>query len=285
DGTVATNTADAINLGATPGTFTTPPVNVTERASLQVSLAKTLQTSPANLDMPEQYRLRISNVSNGNGSLDLTGVGPVVDTLPPGTVFNGGSPAADCEPGCAGTTPATVTWTSPCSLPLHPGQNCDIAVNVTFPSATFTSGTNVTNSFTADGVPLGQTSQSLGVGQVTHPVTTFVPSPGAGMSKSINGGSPNPPTLAQTFAYDLVPSNSGNVPLDTMVVIDRLPLQLQVASVTTGAYNNLSDFAAGEGVRVSYEKNTAPGVFTLWGSSPNTTTNTTLTAPPPGLGA
>ena len=80
-------------------------------------------------------------------------------------------------------------------------------------------------------------------------------------------------------------SNNGNVPLDTMVVIDTLPIQLQVASVTTGAYNGLADFAAGVGVRVSYEKNTAPGVFTLWGSSPNTTTNTTLTAPPPGLGA
>ncbi len=38
-------------------------------------------------------------------------------------------------------------------------------------------------------------------------------------------------------------------------------------------------------MRVSYEKNTALGVFTLWGSSPNSTTNTTLTDPPPGLGA
>ena len=70
-----------------------------------------------------------------------------------------------------------------------------------------------------------------------------------------------------------------------MVVIDTLPVEIQVASVTTGAYNGLSDFAAGVGVRVSYEKNTALGVFTLWGSSPNTTTSTTLTAPPPGLGA
>jgi large repetitive protein len=285
DGTTATNTADGINLGATPGTFTTPPVTVTAKASLQVTLQKTLQTSPANLDMPESYRLRISNLSNSNGSLNLTAVGPVVDTLPPGTVFNGSAPAADCQPGCVGTTPATVTWTSPCSLPLQPGQNCDITVNVTFPSATFTSGTNVTNSFTADGTPLGQPSQNLGVGTVTHPVTTFVASPNAGLSKSVNGGSPNPPTLNQTFTYDLVPSNNGNVPLDTMVVIDTVPVQLQIASVTTGSYSNLSDFAAGEGVRVSYEKNTAPGVFTLWGSSPNTTTNTTLTAPPPGLGA
>ena len=55
--------------------------------------------------------------------------------------------------------------------------------------------------------------------------------------------------------------------------------------MTTGNYTGLDDFAAGEGVRVSYEKNTAPGVFTLWGSSPNTTISTTLTVPPPGLGA
>jgi uncharacterized repeat protein (TIGR01451 family) len=284
DGTTAVNTADGINLGAAPGTFTTPPVTVTAVATVQVSLQKTLTTGPANLDLPESYRLRIA-VSGNAGSLNLTAVGPVTDTLPAGTVFNGASPAADCQPGCVGTTPATVTWTSPCPVPLTAGSNCDLQVNVTFPSATFTSGTNVTNSFTADGTPLGKPSQNFGVGQVTHPVTTFVPSPGAGFSKNVSGGSPNPPTLNQTFSYDLVPSNNGNVPLDNLVVIDTVPVQLQIASVTTGAYNGLSDFAAGVGVRVSYEKNTAPGVFTLWGSSPNVTTNTPLTAPPPGLGA
>ena len=284
NGTTASNTADGINLGAAPGTFTTPPVVVTAVASVQATLQKTLQTSPANLDMPESYRLRIS-VPNNPGALNLTAIGPVTDTLPTGTVFNGATPAADCQPGCVGTTPATVTWTSPCALPLQPNQNCDITVNVTFPSATFPSGTNVTNSFTADATPLGQPSQNLGVGQVTHPVTTFVAAPGAGFSKQINGNSPNPPTLNQTFSYDLNVTNNGNVPLDNLVVIDTLPVQFQTASVTTGAYTGLSDFAAGEGVRVSYEKNTALGVFTLWGSSPNTTTSTTLTAPPPGLGA
>ncbi|QBB71127.1 hypothetical protein ELE36_12615 [Pseudolysobacter antarcticus] len=285
DGTTATNTADGINLGASPGTITTPPVVVTAKASVQVTLAKSLLTSPANLDLPESYRLRISVTSNSNGSLNLTALGPVVDTLPTGTVFNGATPAADCQPGCVGTTPATVTWTSPCSLPLTPGTNCDIQVNVTFPSATFTSGTNVTNSFTADGTPLGQPPQNFGIGTVTHPVTTFVPSPGAGFSKGINGNSPNPPTLNQTFSYELNATNSGNVPLDSTVFIDTLPLQFQLASVTTGSYNSLADFAAGVGVRVSYEKNTAPAVFTLWGSSPNATTSTTLTSPPPGLGA
>lgn len=284
DGTTATNTADGINLGASPGTFTTPPVTVTAVASVQVNLSKIVTTSPANLDMPETYRLRIS-VPNNSGALNLTSIGPVTDTLPPGTVFNGATPAADCQPGCVGTTPATVTWTSPCTVPLQPNQNCDIFVNVTFPSATFPSGTNVTNNFTADATPLGEPPQTFGPVGVTHPVTTFVPSPGAGFTKNMAGGTPNPPTLNQTFSYDLNITNNGNVPLDNLVVTDTLPVELQVLSVTTGAYNGLADFAAGEGVRVSYEKNTAPGVFTLWGSSPNTTTNTTLTAPPPGLGA
>ena len=285
NGTVATNTADGINLGASPGTFTTPPVSVTAVAALQATLSKTLTTAPANLDLPESYRLRISNTSNGNGSLNLTAIGPVTDTLPTGVVFNGAAPAADCQPGCVGTTPATLTWTSPCAATLTPGSNCDINVNVTFPSATFPSGTSVTNSFTATATPLGQPPANLGIGQVTHPVTTFVPAPGASLSKNINGNSPNPPTLNQTFSYEFVPGNSGNVALDNMVVIDTLPIQFQLASVTTGSYNGAADFAAGVGVRVSYEKNSAPAVFTLWGSSPNTATNTTLTAPPPGLGA
>lgn len=282
DGTVATNTADGINLGASPGTMTTPPVNVTAVATVQVGLTKTLMTSPANLDMPETYRLRIS-VPNSNGALGLTSIGPVVDTLPPGTVFNGATPAADCEPGCIGTTPATITWTAPCSVPLNPGGNCDTFVNVTFPSGTFPSGPSVTNTFTADGTPLGEPPQNFGVEGLTHPVTTFVPSPSAGFSKNMAGGTPNPPTLNQTFSYDINVSNSGNVPLDTMVIIDTLPVEMNVASVTTGSYNNLADFAPGVGVRVSYEKNSLAG-FTLWGSSPNTTTNTTLTSPPPGLG-
>jgi large repetitive protein len=284
DGTVATNTADGINLGASPGTFTTPAVNVTAVATVQTNLQKTLTTSPANLDMPETYRLRIS-VPNSNGALNLTSIGPVVDTLHAGTVFNGATPAADCEPGCIATTPASVTWTSPCSTPLTPGGNCDIFVNVTFPSGTFPSGTNITNNFTVDATPLGKPSQNLGIGTVTHPVTTFVPAPGAGFSKNMAGGTPNPPTLNQTFSYDMNVSNNGNVPLDTMVITDTLPIEMQVASVTTGSYSGFSDFGAGVGVRVSYEKNTALGVFTLWGSSPAAGTNTTLTAPPPGLGA
>ena len=96
---------------------------------------------------------------------------------------------------------------------------------------------------------------------------------------------PTAPSIGQPFRYDATVDNAGNVPLDGTTMVFTVPVQLAITSVTTGTYTGFSDVAAGEGVRVSYEKNTAPGVFTLWGSSPNTTTNTTMTNPPPGLGA
>lgn len=108
-----------------------PPVSAQDGAA---ELSKTLTTSPANLDIAETYRLQIRAASDGPG---LSSIGPVVDTLPPGTVFNGSTPAADCQPGCIGGTPSTVSWSSPCSTPLAPGANCNITVSVTFPSATF----------------------------------------------------------------------------------------------------------------------------------------------------
>jgi large repetitive protein len=112
-----------------------------------------------------------------------------------------------------------------------------------------------------------------------------VAAPNASLNVALAPGSPAPPVLNQTYAYSLALGNTGDVALDSLVIVDTLPVELALSSVTTGTYSGLTDIGPGEGVRVSYEKNTAPGVFTLWGSSPNTTTNTTLTAPPPGLGA
>jgi Putative Ig domain len=117
------------------------------------------------------------------------------------------------------------------------------------------------------------------------PALAVMPAPDQTLGLAFAPGSPAPPVLNQPYAYAISTSNDGNVPLDDGEIEDTVPVQMALSSVTTGSYTGLTDFAAGEGVRVSYEKNTAPGVFTLWGSSPNTSTNTTLTYPPPGLGA
>lgn len=168
--TIATNTADFINLGASPGTTTTAPVGVTGFASTQVVLAATLQSAPATLDATESYRLRITNLNNASGSLDLTAIGPLTDTLEPGAVFGGATPAADCEPGCVGTTGATLAWASPCALPLTPGQDCDVTVSVTYPSVTFSAATNVSNGFVVTATPRGRAAQTFGPTGVTHPL-------------------------------------------------------------------------------------------------------------------
>jgi uncharacterized repeat protein (TIGR01451 family) len=109
--------------------------------------------------------------------------------------------------------------------------------------------------------------------------------PDASLSVGFAPGSPAPPVLNLPYSYAIDARSTGDVALARLVVTDTLPVEMTISSATTGNYVGLADFAAGEGVRVTYEKNTAPGVFTLWGSSPNTATNTTLTAPPPGLGA
>lgn len=287
DGTIASNTAEAVNLGVVPGSYTTPPAIVTglyADPANDPELNITLLSSPANLDMPETYRIRLSN-PNLPGTGNIVAAGPVVVILPSGTVFNGSTPAADCQPGCVGTTPATVTFSSPFSVPVAPGNDREILLNVTFPSATFPSGINVTTTSVADITVLGDAPQTIGPANLTHPVTTFVPAPGADFSVNMATGTPNPPALNQSFSYDINVVNNGNVPLNNGVAIFSIPTAMNVTSVRTGSYSNISDFAVAEGVRVTYEKNTALGVFTLWGSSPNSTTNTTLTAPPPGLGA
>ncbi|MEM8964586.1 MAG: hypothetical protein AAGD38_24075, partial [Acidobacteriota bacterium] len=274
DDTVATNEADGINLETTAGTFTTPPVDVTAVAMVDVDLSKTLLTNPALLDQISQYRLRI-RVPNSSGVLQLDSVGPVTDTLPPGAIFQGANPVADCEPGCIGTTPTTITWASPCNDPVTPNENCDIIVDVEFPSATFMDGEMVTNTFVATATPLGEPSQGFGPGTATHPVEVFTPNPSINMNKVLASGTPNPPTTNQTFSYDLQPSNNGNVPIENGVLLDDLPIEFQLDSVRGGAYN---DFAGGT-VEVAYETNLSAG-FVVLGTSA-----TDVTYPAPALAA
>ncbi len=264
NGAVASNTADGVNLETTPGTFTTPPVVVTAVANLNVNLSKTVLSADTFLDLPIDYRLRISN-SGSSGSLNVSGIS-VSDTLEPGVVFNGASPAADCEPACVGTVAPVLNWTGPYSVNV--GNNLNFTVTVTYPTPTFSDGQIVTNSFTADGTPLGETPINLGVGTVNHPVTPFVANPALSFSKSV--GSPNPPTFNQSFYYVLRPRNDGNVDLENMVVVDALPIEFTTTSVTSGRYNS------NQSGNVSVEYQTNMNAYALLGSaaaSVNTTYN------------
>ncbi|MBL4659683.1 MAG: hypothetical protein JKY19_04955 [Alcanivoracaceae bacterium] len=280
NGTLASNTADGINLETTVGSFPTNTVDVTAVANVSINLSKTLLTNPSPLDLQTRYRLR----ANNNGELNVSNL-TFTDTLPLGDlnpnppIFLGATPAADCEPGCVGSKVPTLIWSG---LSVNAGQNRDITVRVQYESVDFSNGDNVTNSFTADGDPLGEPPQNFGVGNRNHNVVIFVPNPGISFVKSRGG--PNPAALNQEFYYFMRPRNTGNVDLENMIVLDTLPVEFSVNRVRTGRYNNnLSDFAVGIGVQIEYQKNTVPGVWALWGSSPNRNTNTTLNMPAPGL--
>gem|GEM_PF-863403 len=280
DGTVASNTATSTNMG-TP--TSAGPVDVTAVADVNVSLSKQLLTNPSYLDRTTEYRLRASNT----GELNVSNM-TFVDTLPTGDInanppiFLGATPAADCEPGCQNTKVGTLQWSG---LSVNAGQNRDITVRVQYDSADYSDGVDVTNSFTADGLPLGEpNSQNFGVGPVTHPVQTFVPAPNPGFDKSQGG--PIPPAIStvpdngQEYYYHFRPRNNGNVDLSNIIVEDTLPVEFSLTRVATGAYNsNLSDYAAGVGVQVEYQRSDNPGVWNLLGSSPDRATNTVLPAP------
>jgi len=268
NGTVATNTADGVNLETIPGTNTTAPVDVTAVASTQVNLSKTRLTNPSYLDQVTNYRLRINVPGGSSGSLNLSGI-TVNDTLPPGSVFQGATPAADCEPGCVGTVAPALNWSGPFSV--NAGNNLDFIVSVLYPSATFSDGQSVTNTFTADGTPLGEPATNLGVGNSTHPVITFVPDPDIDLGKSIFR--PNPPTLNQDFSYRLRIRNVGNVDLSNVEVIDQLPVQFQTTRVGSGRYSNMSG-----NVTVDYETNLSAGFVTLGTNA--VTGNTNYPIPP-----
>ena len=268
---VATNTADGINLETTPGTFTTPPVVVTAIANLNVNLTKTILSSDTFLDMPIDYRLRISN-SGSTGSLNLAAV-TVADTLESGVIFNGASPVADCEPACIGAVAPALLWSGPFNI--NAGNNLDITVTVTYPTPTFSDGQMVTNEFTADGTPLGEGPVNLGIGTVTHAVTPFVADPSLSFSKS--NSAPNPPTFNQTFYYFMRPRNDGNVDLENMVMIDTLPIEFSTISVSSGSYN------ANQAGSVNVEFQTNLNAYALLGTSV-ASTNTTFNIPSLAVG-
>ena len=134
----------------------------------------------------------------------------------------------------------------------------------------------------------GRRMAAIGVAAVLLAAAGSAPAlaaPSVNVQLGFAPGSPAPPLLNQPYTQAVRVANDGDVALTGMTLLVTLPIEHANSGVTTGTYTGLTDFAAGEGVRVSYEKNTAPGVFTLWGSSPNVTTYTVLTAPPPGLGA
>ncbi len=151
------------------------------------------------------------------------------------------------------------------------------------PSGSYAEGTSVgLNLYRYITVPGNPNPGSQSIGYSTN-ITTVVANPQVALTVGVE---PSPEiALGQPLTYLLRPDNTGNVALDALTIVDPLPSAFALTSVSTGAYSRTESYAAGVGVQVEYEKNTAPGIWTFWGSAPDVATDVTLTGPPPGLAA
>ena len=267
DGATATSTATA--TGTNVPNETTPPIDVTARASFMPEFSKTIPAGQAFLDQDTTYRLRIRPSGNA-GSLNISGV-VVVDTLPAGVVFVSASNGGVFDSGTN-----TVTWDNGGGgFSVNAGSNLDLTVTVRFETPTFMDGEMVTNSFDATVTPLGEAPENVGPIGLDHDVQAFVESPEVHVDKRLGGGHVSPAT-GQEYFYNVIVENRGNIPLDGITVTDTVPVELEVRSVATGQYTNPPAT-----VTVSYSTNLG-GPFVL-GASPGGT-NASLNIPALGPG-
>ena len=280
DGTMTTGLTDAAeSSAATLVTQMADLPKVTARANPQIDLDVDLLGGFLD-DCPVGSSYRVSvGPSTANGSLNFVVVNEVVLTLPTGVT--GVSPN---DGGVYDVMTNTVTWTGLGGVSV--GSTIDVTVDITFANPPFTDGQTVSTFATADVNALGELSSTM-VGPIPfdHTVSQFVESPDAAATKGFGGGRPSgvPPAEGQAFSYNVGISNTGNIELDSITVVDDgdgsggpIDADLDITAVSTGAY----DSGYTGTVTIRYTTNMAPAA--VLGSSSG---NTNMTFSIPALGA
>jgi len=240
DGTVTSATVSAVassGTGLASQTANLPPV--TASATPQPVVSSNLAGGFLD-DCPtgSTYEITLAP-STASGSLNILD-GEVVLTLPAG-VTN----VVPLDGGIFDAMSNTVTWSG--LGPIAVGSSVTVRVDVSFESPTFTGGQMVTASASGTVDPLGEPPGfAFGPMDFTDTIVEFREMPDAAVSKSFGEGRSAglPPAEGQDFTYQVSISNSGNHPLDTLVVVDDgdgaggdIDAGLDITSVTTGAYS------------------------------------------------
>ncbi|WKZ34688.1 MAG: sortase [Anaerolineales bacterium] len=216
------------------------------------------------VDTDVTYQLRLCPVPPPSGGIAALTDVVFSDTLPAGAVFvsasNGGT-----ESG------GVVTWPS-IAGPLYPPSCINRFVTILYPSTAFNIGDELTNSA---GVIAGYTDSNGDpcpdcfappASSITHDIINIVDVPT--YSKG-DAGDPVGITGTARFVLDLN-TNGTNYPANDVTLIDNLPPELEVTSVTSGTWsvdfyyvrayveystNNGSTWTAFPGQPVSYNTN------------------------------
>lgn len=266
DGATAVNTATIDADNSLPDT--SDPVTITARAENKASISKSLLGGSIPLDQNVTYQVRLNN-SATVGALDLSGI-TLVDTLPAGSEFVSASGVGSYD-----ALAETVTWTAGS---LTAGSSLVRTVTVKFPSSIFVTGNNVTNHLSVTYTPGGET-ETTETDSVTHGIVA--PIGGHSFSKSVaNNYTYEGKEASKTWTFTL--KNTGNVPMENVVVVDPIPEEVNVTRVYIG---RLQGTPAGlnDPVNVFYKSNLT-GAWTAFPGNPYAgTTNQSETVSGLGL--
>ncbi|MFT3679694.1 MAG: SdrD B-like domain-containing protein [Ferruginibacter sp.] len=291
DNTPLTTTAVITDNGGHSSQVVTNTVTAHAAAFL---CAKKILLNGGAVGYPTTYRVYIHGSDGSYGFPDGTlkpGSISIMDQLPAGAefisakVYKGNSYQYDAVYD-AGT--GIVTAQIP-DLTFYKGSSgwqmnfipyVDIAVRYNSPA--FNAGDSVTNTATVQFTPLGQSPQTLANGfpmgsctpdliegtRLTTPVVSAVIGKGAPVSTIYSG---------QTVSYYLSFSNTGNVPLDSLSIVEDIPSYFRID--TTSPFNGLRvDGAAGVIDHYEYQTDNSGGNWIILPAG------TSLPATPPDGG-
>jgi fimbrial isopeptide formation D2 family protein len=185
-----------------------------------------------NTDVTYRIQLCPTTPPAGQGNTPLLNI-VITDTMPVGASFVSASDSGDGL-----TSPGTVTWPV-IAGPIYPPNCVTRYVTIRYngpPAGTFSVGDSVTNSASANGDYTNSLNVIGPVGTITdpiiHPIDPIVEVPT--YSKN-DQGDPIGFTAAGRFVLSLN-TNGTNYPSNSLILIDNLPPELQVTSVTSGQW-------------------------------------------------
>ncbi len=202
----------------------TPQVKASDWSVSKV--IKTPAATPA-IGQPVTYEIQIKG--NGSmGGLDLTNI-RVADTLPAGATY-----VSSSNEGIYDVDKGTVNWTID-SVPA--GSIIRRTVTVIYPEDKFAIGNNVTNKVDVTAKPYGGGTDEKKSATVSHGFSL----PKLDVSNfNKNGRQANDRySVGQTARFTLSGiENRGNVPLDSMEILDPIPAEIKLTEISTGSYSD-----------------------------------------------
>lgn len=209
-----------------------PPVKVTvdEDWTWGITKTKTYPTANPTTDAAVKYSIKVTG-NQSVGGFPIENI-TVTDYLPEGAVF-----LSDQSTAGASVSGSTVTWDIGT---INPGSYEYVTVAVKYMAPENKIGDQVTNRVEATGNRKGRDTEDTI--EATEQITLAAREPGIKSIQKYSSHYSNNDDygLHQTITYYIrYAGNSGNVALDEMTIIDILPIEIVLESVTKGSNNGV----------------------------------------------